>query len=77
MVVGEGARLVGIAVVAGLLTSLGAARLLRSQLFGVAPHDMLTFSVVTVVLSGVAILACYLPARRASRIDPAISLREA
>lgn len=75
MVVGEGMKLVGVAVVAGLIASLGAARLLRNQLFGVAPHDMVTFGVVTLVLSGVAILACYLPARRASRVDPMVALR--
>ncbi len=75
MVIGEGARLITIAVGIGLLASLGAARLLRSQLFGVAPNDVLTFIAVTVVLAGVALLACYLPARRASRVDPMVALR--
>ena len=75
MVVGEGIRIVAIAVAVGLVGAFGATRLLRSQLFGVGPTDLLTFSVVTVVLSGVAILACYLPARRASRVDPMVALR--
>ena len=75
MVIGEGLRLVAVAVFVGLLASLGAARLLRSQLFGVAPHDMITFAAVTVVLAGVAMLACYVPARRASRVDPMVALR--
>lgn len=75
MVIGEGARLIGVAVALGLLASAGAAKMLRSQLFGVQPHDMVTFAVVTVVLSGVAMLACYLPARRASRVDPMVALR--
>jgi len=75
MVVGEGARLISVAVIIGLLAALAAARLLRSQLFGVAPHDVVTFGAVTVVLSGVALLACYLPARRASRVDPMVALR--
>jgi putative ABC transport system permease protein len=75
MVIGEGLRLVGVAVFVGLLASLGAARLLRSQLFGVEPHDMLTFGAVTVVLAGVAMLACYVPARRASLVDPMVALR--
>jgi putative ABC transport system permease protein len=75
MVIGEGARLVAIAVAIGLVAAVGAARLLRSQLFGVQPNDLLTFAVVTVVLSAVAILACYVPARRASRVDPMVALR--
>ncbi|HMA25705.1 MAG TPA: FtsX-like permease family protein, partial [Gemmatimonadaceae bacterium] len=75
MVLGEGMRLIGLAVFVGLLTSLGAARLLRNQLFGVAPNDLATFGVVTVVLAGVAMLACYIPARRASRVDPMVALR--
>ncbi|HEY4216513.1 MAG TPA: ABC transporter permease [Gemmatimonadaceae bacterium] len=75
MVIGEGMRTVGIAVAIGLVASLGATRLLRSQLFGVGPTDVLTFAVVTVLLAGVAMLACYLPARRASRVDPMIALR--
>jgi ABC-type antimicrobial peptide transport system permease subunit len=75
MVVVEGAKLVGVAVVAGLLTGAGAARLLRNQLFGVQPNDAMTFVVVTAVLSAIAIVACYLPARRASRVDPMVALR--
>ncbi|HEY4307310.1 MAG TPA: ABC transporter permease [Gemmatimonadaceae bacterium] len=75
MVIGEGAKLVGLAVIAGLLTAAGAARLLRNQLFGVRPTDAMTFVVVSVVLSAVAILACYIPARRASRVDPMVALR--
>ena len=75
MVIGEGVKLVGVAVVAGLLTAAGAARLLQNQLFGVRPTDAVTFIVVTAVLSIVAILACYIPARRASRVDPVVALR--
>jgi putative ABC transport system permease protein len=75
MVLREGMRTVGIAIVVGLVTSFAATRLLRSQLFGVGPADVLTFSVVTVLLAAVAMLACYLPARRASRVDPMIALR--
>ena len=77
MVVGEGLRLVGISVAIGLLASFGATRLVRSQLFGVGPTDVLTFSVVTVLLASVAILACVIPARRASRVDPLGALRSA
>jgi putative ABC transport system permease protein len=64
-----------LAVFIGLVVSFGAARLLRNQLFGVAPLDALTFVAVTVILAGVAMLACYIPARRASRIDPMVALR--
>jgi putative ABC transport system permease protein len=75
MVLGEGVRLIVVAVFIGLVVSFGAARLLRNQLFGVAPLDALTFVAVTVILAGVAMLACYIPARRASRIDPMVALR--
>ena len=75
MVVGEGMRIVGIAVAIGLVASFGATRLLRSQLFGVGPTDVVTFVVVTALLTLVAMLACYLPARRASRVDPMVALR--
>jgi putative ABC transport system permease protein len=75
MVVGEGMRIVGIAIAIGLAASFAATRLLRSQLFGVGPADVLTFSVVTLLLGFVAILACYLPAWRASRVDPMVALR--
>ena len=75
MVIVEGARLIGVAVFIGLIASLGAARMLRNQLYGVEPHDLVTFGAVTVVLSGVAMLACYVPARRASRVDPMVALR--
>ena len=75
MVLGEGARLVGLAVCIGLAVSVGAARLLRGELYGVAPNDIATFGAVTVVLTGVAMLACYIPARRASRVDPMVALR--
>ena len=75
MVILEGARLVGLALAIGLFASLGAARLLRNQLFGVAPHDVLTFVAVSAALAAVALLACYIPARRASRVDPMVALR--
>ena len=75
MVIGEGARLIAISVGVGLAASIASTRLLRSQLFGVGPNDLATFAIVTAVLSVVAILACYLPARRASRVDPMVALR--
>jgi ABC-type antimicrobial peptide transport system permease subunit len=75
MVLGRGARIIAAAAGLGLLISLGAARLLRSQLFQVAANDLLTFVTVPVGLAAVALLACYLPARRAAGVDPAIALR--
>jgi putative ABC transport system permease protein len=75
MVVGEGMRIVTLGVAIGLLGSFAATRLLRSQLFGVGPTDVLTFSIVTAILAGVAMLACFFPARRASRVDPMVALR--
>jgi putative ABC transport system permease protein len=75
MVVGEGMRIIGFAVAIGLVASFAATRLLRNQLFGVGPTDVATFSIVTVLLAAVAVLACYVPARRASRVDPMVALR--
>jgi putative ABC transport system permease protein len=75
MVIGDGLRLVAVAVVVGLALSIGAGRFLRNQLFGIPATDTLTFVAVTVVLGGVALLACYIPARRASRVDPLVALR--
>ncbi|HZF12788.1 MAG TPA: ABC transporter permease [Thermoanaerobaculia bacterium] len=74
-VAGRGLRVIGIAAVLGLAAAMAAARLLRSQLYGVGPNDPLTFLAVAVGLAAVASLACYLPARRAARVDPAITLR--
>jgi len=75
MVIGDGLRLVAVAVVVGLALSFGASRFLRNQLFGIPATDTLTFVAVTAVLGGVALLACYIPARRASRVDPLVALR--
>ena len=65
----------GLAVL-GLLAAAAATRILESVLFGVTPADPLTFTAVTAVLLGVALLACWLSVRRAARIDPMDVLRE-
>ncbi len=75
MVLGMGSRLVGLGLAIGLVTSLGATRVLSSQLFGVAPHDPLTLALVIAVVSLAGAAACLLPARRATRVDPMVALR--
>jgi putative ABC transport system permease protein len=75
MVMSQGARLAGVGIAIGLLASLGAARLIAGFLYGVQPTDPLTFAAVSLLLVGVALLACYLPARRATRVDPIVALR--
>jgi len=64
-----------IGVVIGIPASLGMARLLSSMLTGLTTTDALTIGVVTALLMGVTLLACYLPARRATRVDPLETLR--
>jgi putative ABC transport system permease protein len=70
---GMGMTLVGILV--GLVGTLGISRVLASELYGIKPNDPITFLGVAVMLAGVAFLACYLPARRATRVDPIVALR--
>ena len=65
--------MIGAAV--GILASFGLTRLMTSELFGVTAHDPLTFSAVAIVLVAVALLACYIPAHRAMRVDPMVALR--
>jgi predicted permease len=75
MVLSQGARLAGLGIAIGLLAALALTRVMASFLFGVQPTDPLTFVVVSTLLVGTALLACYLPARRATRVDPMIALR--
>ena len=75
MVLAQGLRVAAVAVVVGLLAAFGTAQLLASQLFGIATSDPVTYAGVTLVLSTAAALACWLPARRAARVDPVIALR--
>jgi len=71
----EGLGLVGAGIVVGLVAALGTTRLLASFLYGVSPTDAVTFATVPVLLVVVGIAACYLPARRATRVDPMTALR--
>jgi ABC-type antimicrobial peptide transport system permease subunit len=75
-VLGQGVGTTAIGVVLGLLGAIAATNLLESQLFGVGTRDATIYAVVTAVLFAVALLACYIPARRATRVDPMVALRE-
>jgi putative ABC transport system permease protein len=75
LVVGQGMRPVLIGLIAGLFAALALGRLLRGFLYNVAQTDPGTYAAVTLGLAAVAALACYLPARRASRVDPMVALR--
>jgi macrolide transport system ATP-binding/permease protein len=75
MVLRQGITLTLIGVAFGVVATFGATRLISSMIFGVSPYDPLTFVAVAAILSIVALLACYIPARRAMRVDPLVALR--
>ena len=75
LVVAQGTRVAAIGAGIGVVAAFGLTRLMSKLLYGVAPSDPVTFVVVTLVLCGVAVVASYLPARRATRIDPLSALR--
>jgi len=75
LVVGRGMALMFAGIVLGLAASLVLSRFLESLLFEVGAHDPLTFVLVPIILTVVALVACYVPALRASRVDPIVALR--
>jgi predicted permease len=76
MALGEGMRLVVIGLASGLVGAAIMTRFFQSMLFNVVPTDPVTFVSVSAILAGVAFLACYVPAKRATRVDPLVALRE-
>jgi putative ABC transport system permease protein len=75
MVVGQGLLLVGVGLAAGLLGALALTRVMSSLLYGVSATDPLTYAGIALLLAAVALLASYVPARRATRVDPMVALR--
>jgi len=75
LVIRTGVRLVALGIAIGLAASLGLARLISSQLWGVSAHDPVTLAIVPVLLLTIGVLACWIPARRATRVSPVRALR--
>ena len=74
LVVRQGLKLAGIGAIVGVAGAIVLTRFLSESLFGVTATDPLTFALVVPILLGVAALACFLPARRAARVDPVVAL---
>ena len=75
MILGQGMIVIGIGLVIGLAAAFALTRLMRSLLFGIGENDPATFGAITLVLLLVALVACYIPARRAAKVDPLIALK--
>jgi predicted permease len=75
LVLSHGARMTVLGAAIGIAVSLGLTRLMASELFGVTPYDPVTFASVAVLLMAVGLAACWIPARRAMRVDPMVALR--
>ncbi len=74
LVIGHGMLLVAVGLLIGLAAALVLTRLMSTLLFGVSPSDPVSFAIVASLLAAVALVACYLPARLAARVDPLVSL---
>jgi ABC-type antimicrobial peptide transport system permease subunit len=75
LVLRDGLALTLIGCAVGLAAAVGVTRFLTFLLYGISPLDPITFVAIPVLLAGVALLACWIPARRASRVDPMVALR--
>jgi putative ABC transport system permease protein len=75
LIVAEGAELVFVGILIGIVGSLALARVMAGLLFEVKPADPATFTAVAILLALVALAACYIPARRATKVDPMVALR--
>jgi ABC-type antimicrobial peptide transport system permease subunit len=75
LILKQGMFLAGIGSLCGLVIALGGARMMKTLLYGISTSDPITFTVVASLLLSVALLACWVPARRASRVEPMIALR--
>jgi ABC-type antimicrobial peptide transport system permease subunit len=75
MVLGEAMMLASLGIVIGVPAAFAASRLIATMLYGLRPSDPLTIALATALLAAVTLLAGYLPARRASRVDPMVALR--
>jgi ABC-type antimicrobial peptide transport system permease subunit len=75
MVIGSGLQLAVVGIAVGILVALGATRSLTTLLYQVAPNDPLTFVAVPILFVAIAMAACYLPARRATHVNPLVALR--
>jgi ABC-type antimicrobial peptide transport system permease subunit len=76
LVLAEGMTPVAIGAAAGLLAAIAVTRTLRSMLFGISPLDAVSFTAAPALLALVALAACYVPASRATRVDPLVALRD-
>jgi predicted permease len=77
LVLKQGLATTGVGLAIGLGASIALTKYLQSMLFGVGSHDLAVFAAVTLLLAAVAVVACYVPARRATKVDPMVALREA